>query len=51
METIKRCNRCITPVSLRGVILDDKGLCNHCRMYEKMYNNWEKEKSQKEKEL
>lgn len=51
MDTIKRCSRCITPITLPGVVLDEHGVCNHCRAYDTFNNKWEKEKEKKELEL
>jgi hypothetical protein len=50
-DNIKRCKRCVLPENLPSVHLDANGLCNHCRNYDKIINEWKKNKPQKEKEL
>jgi len=41
MSSGVRCSRCIVPESLPSVTLDDMGVCNHCRNYEKWVSEWD----------
>ena len=38
---MKRCNKCLTPVSYPRTTFNQDGICNHCISYEKLYSNWE----------
>lgn len=51
MKDIKRCRRCILPESLPSVKLDENGVCNHCKTYDRLFGNWANVKSQREKEF
>lgn len=51
MDEIKRCLRCILPLSLPGIFVDGEGICNYCRQYENDFKNWDEIKSRKEKEF
>jgi hypothetical protein len=51
METISRCSRCLLPSNLEGIILDDQGICNYCRNYDKDFGNWEEIKDRKKSEF
>lgn len=51
MEEIKRCSRCILPLSLSDLKVDEEGICNHCRKYEADFNNWDTMKERKEEEF
>lgn len=37
---MKRCNKCLTPVSYPRTTFNHDGICNHCIDYEKSYSNW-----------
>lgn len=51
MEDIKRCSRCILPVSLSNITFDSDGVCNHCRKYEFDFKDWELIKERKKTEF
>jgi hypothetical protein len=51
MDEITRCTRCILPASLEAVTFDEQGVCNHCRKYEKDFQEWDKIKDRKEYEF
>lgn len=44
---VERCARCVTPANYPGASVDSKGVCYYCREYEKLWGNWENERSQK----
>lgn len=50
-QEIKRCTRCILPDTLSSVTFDEKGLCNHCRNYERDFLEWDRISDRKEKEF
>jgi len=50
MQEIKRCQKCIMPTALPSVQLDEKGVCNHCRTYEKKMVKWLATKDRRQKE-
>ena len=50
-DNIKRCTRCVLPENLPSVHLDKNGLCNHCRTFDTIMDEWKRVKPQKEKEL
>lgn len=51
MNELKICSKCLLPSTLSGIIFDDKGVCSHCRDYERNFSEWEKIRERKEKEL
>jgi hypothetical protein len=48
---VKRCARCILPDTLLGIRLDDEGICNYCREYERDFGEWHKIEAQRQKEF
>lgn len=50
-ENFKRCTRCVLPDHLPSVSLDDEGICNHCKTFDTLVNDWEENKSERKKEL
>jgi len=40
---LKRCTKCILPETFPGINFDEKGICNHCKNYEKIKIHGEKE--------
>lgn len=50
MSNRDRCKKCILPANLPSVRLDERGVCTHCRDYEKNMERWAvtKEKRQRE---
>jgi 3'-phosphoadenosine 5'-phosphosulfate sulfotransferase (PAPS reductase)/FAD synthetase len=38
---VRTCSNCVTPDSYPGTVLDEDGVCNHCRDFESRYRNWE----------
>jgi hypothetical protein len=48
---ITRCTRCILPSTLKDITFDAEGVCNHCRKYEKDFQEWDKIKTRREKEF
>ncbi|MDD3463980.1 MAG: hypothetical protein PHH07_00690 [Candidatus Cloacimonetes bacterium] len=48
---IARCNRCLLPESIEGIIFDDEGICNHCRNYERNFEDWDQISERKSKEF
>lgn len=51
MKTIERCTKCILPTSLVGITLDEHGVCNYCRDYEKNFAEWDKIEQKKLQEF
>jgi len=51
MNKFSRCSRCLLPVSLAELELDDKGICNHCRKYEQDFAQWDEIKERKKSEF
>jgi tRNA(Ile)-lysidine synthase TilS/MesJ len=51
MHEVIRCSRCILPSSLTGLILDENGVCDHCRKYENDFKSWDYIKVHKAKEF
>ena len=50
-ENFRRCTRCVLPDNLPSVHLDDEGICNHCRTFDTLVNDWEKNKAKRKKKL
>ena len=50
-KKFRRCKRCVLPEHLPSVHLDVEGICNQCRKYETVVNDWEKNKNRRKKEL
>jgi len=48
---VTRCNRCLLPSSIAGIILDSDGVCNHCRNYERDFEEWDSIKERKSQEF
>jgi len=40
VDKIDRCGKCILPTSLPSVHLDENGVCNHCRDFERKFTDW-----------
>lgn len=51
INDVTRCAQCILPASLPSVQLDENGVCNHCRVYNKLADDWEKNKTRRLQEL
>lgn len=51
MENIDRCKRCLLPVNLEGMSIDDQGICEHCRKFDHDFGGWDAIKEKKEKEF
>ena len=51
MQNIKRCSRCILPISLINITIGEDGVCNHCLKYEKDFKNWDLIKDRKEQQF
>ncbi len=51
MNDLTRCSRCILPSTLDSITFDDEGICNHCRKYEKDFDEWDKISLRREKEF
>jgi hypothetical protein len=50
-DDVKRCARCILPESLPSVHLDENGVCNHCRIFDSLMEDWNANKSRRKDEL
>jgi hypothetical protein len=48
---MRRCERCILPESLPSVVLDENGVCSHCRKYDALFGDWEVTKAQRKREF
>lgn len=46
---MRRCERCILPESLPSVVLDENGVCSHCREYDTLFGDWEVTKAQRKR--
>jgi hypothetical protein len=51
MKEVSRCTRCILPESLPSALLDEHGVCGHCRAYQAMFGGWEAVAEQRKSEL
>lgn len=51
MKNIVRCKRCLLPDSLLGISIDEQGVCNHCRDYERNFAGWDSIKDRKAQEF
>ena len=51
MDTIERCTRCVLPVSLPSVELDEAGVCAHCRAYDLLAAEMERTREEREAQL
>ena len=51
MNEITRCSRCILPSSLKGIIFNEEGVCNHCLSFEKNFAGWDAIEERKNKEF
>lgn len=50
MKAIERCQRCVLPVSLPSVTVDEDGVCNHCRTHERLMTAWESSRDQRHRD-
>jgi hypothetical protein len=46
-DNINRCKKCILPTSLPSVQLDEQGVCNHCRTFERKFADWDATKDKR----
>ncbi|MBN2862966.1 MAG: hypothetical protein JXN62_07380 [Bacteroidales bacterium] len=48
---IERCTRCILPSTLSSITFNEEGVCNHCRKYERDFQEWDRISARKEEEF